>query len=244
MPRIWRTKVEPLANAADVILRMARYNLKIIFGNKFIFFFLASIAFFLLLNGIFVFSETPPTAGLVYYYLLFPALLVVFYPSTFGLQTDVDVRMIEILFGIPDYRYKVWLVRLVMIFVLAFVIVLVLASLATFTVMPVDIFPIAVQVMFPVLFWGSLGFMLSTVVRSGSGTAVLMVVIGLGCFLAMSRLAASKWNLFLNPYDVPSRLNEVVWASIVRENRIYLMAGSLLAILLGLFNLQKRERFV
>ncbi|MDZ7372842.1 MAG: hypothetical protein ONB23_02635 [candidate division KSB1 bacterium] len=244
MSTVRRMAVRRWASHADLVSRMARYNLKIIFGNKFPLFFLAAVAFFLLLNGIFVFSDAAPSPGLVYYYLLFPGLLVVFYPSTFGLQSDVDVRMIEILFGIPDYRYKVWLVRLVMMFVLALATLLALGALASLTVMPVAVLPMAVQVMFPVVFWGSLAFMLSTVLRSGSGTAVVMVALGIGCFLAAEPLAASKWNVFLNPYQIPSGLNEVVWASLVAQNRLYLTAASLLAILFGLRNLQKRERFI
>ncbi len=36
-----------------------------------------------------------------------------------------------------------------------------------------------VQVMFPVLFLGMMAFMLSTVVRNGNGTAVVMIIFGL-----------------------------------------------------------------
>ncbi len=228
----------------DLAFRLARYNLKIIFGNKFVFFLLAAVAFFLLLNVLFAVSSAAPSYGLVYYYLLFPGLLLVFYPATFGIQNDVDARMIEILFGIPDYRYKVWLVRLVMIFVLVYAILLALAGLSAFTIMPVPVFSMTAQLMLPVLFWGSLGFMLSTLIRSGSGTAVVMVVIGLGLFIAMGSLESSKWNIFLNPYNIPSDMNEAVWESIVHQNRLYLLAGTVLSVLYGLFNLQKRERFV
>ncbi len=56
----------------------------------------------------------------IYGLLAFPAILLVFFPSVFGIQSDADQRTLEIIFGIPDYRYKVWLVRYLMILVLVF----------------------------------------------------------------------------------------------------------------------------
>lgn len=35
----------------------------------------------------------------------------IFYPAIFGMQNDVDNRILEILFGIPDYKCKVWCVE-------------------------------------------------------------------------------------------------------------------------------------
>ena len=40
--------------------------------------------------------------------LMFPSMLLIFYPAVFGIQNDEDSRILEILFGIPDYKYKVW----------------------------------------------------------------------------------------------------------------------------------------
>jgi len=52
------------------------------------------------------------------------------------------------------------------------------------------------------------------------------------------------WNIFLNPFEVPNRLNEMVWQEIVMKNRILQAVGSLLFVLYGLFNLQNREKFL
>jgi hypothetical protein len=55
--------------------------------------------------------------GSIYGLLLFPCLLLIFYPVVFGIQNDEDNRILEIIFGIPNYRYKVWGVRMLMIYV-------------------------------------------------------------------------------------------------------------------------------
>jgi hypothetical protein len=98
--------------------------------------------------------------------------------------------------------------------------------------------------MFPVFFIGSLAFMFSTIVRSGNATAVIMVVIGLGFWIGVGFLAHSRWNVFLNPFDAPGEMGEAVWAEIVLRSRIQLAVETVLAVLVALFNLQKRERFI
>ena len=91
---------------------MIRYNLKIIFAGRFIWFLLAAFAFFLFFAIQTVMNRGILSEGIVYNLLIFPGILLIFYPSVFGIQNDDDSRMLEILFGIPNYRYKVWLVRL------------------------------------------------------------------------------------------------------------------------------------
>lgn len=44
-----------------------------------------------------------------YSMLLVPSILLIFYPTCFGIQNDQDAKTLEIIFGIPNYRYKIWL---------------------------------------------------------------------------------------------------------------------------------------
>jgi hypothetical protein len=233
-----------LKNSLDIVVKLFRYNMKIIFANKFIYFLLASVGFFVFLVTISLFNNDNPTESLVYYFLLFPGILLVFYPTTFGIQNDADSRMLEILFGIPNYRYKVWLVRLAMIYVIVFVILIGLTLLGSISIIVVPTFEMVYQLMFPIFFLGSLAFMVSTVVKNGNGAAVVMVTIGMFFWIMADPLENSKWNLFLNPFDMPDEMSEIVWADVIINNRIYLLVGTAFVMLMGLFNLQKREKFV
>src|SRR5690606_34572693 len=103
--------------------------------------------------------------GTFYSFLIFPGMLLVFYPSAFGIQNDDDSRMLEILFGIPNYRYKVWLVRLIMIYVLIFFIILLFAGIASVVLYKINIIEMSYQLMYPIVFMGSMAFMFSTVVK-------------------------------------------------------------------------------
>jgi len=180
----------------------------------------------------------------VYYILLFIGFILIFYPTVFGVQTDVDARTIELLFGIPNYRYKVWLIRLVNIYILIFIITLLLSLLSTIIFVPVNIFKMSFQLMFPIFFIGALGFMFASLIRNGYGTAAIVVIIILIIWFSSGFLYESKWNVFLNPFYVPSDMDPMIWFEMVFYNRLYLLVGTILAILLGLFNLQKRERYI
>ncbi len=237
----WSKKV---ANGIILLVKMIRYNLKIVFANKFLYFLLAAFAFFVLVTVIDLFSGTGATIEGVYYLLLFPGILLIFYPTAFGIQNDEDSRMLEIIFGIPNYRYKVWLVRLALIYLIVFLLLLALGLLSSFALVRIPVFEMSFQLMFPIFFIGSLAFMLSTLIKNGNGTAVVMVVIGVGFLIAAEPLEDSAWNIFLNPFDLPGDMNQVIWAEVSMKNRLYLLTGMILANLYGLYNLQAREKFV
>lgn len=224
--------------------RMIRYNLKIIFAGRFIWFLLAAFAFFLFFAAQSVWNRQLISEGVVYQLLIFPGMLLIFYPTAFGIQNDDDSRMLEILFGIPNYRYKVWLVRLLMIYVLVFLIILLFSSVASILLFRTDVLEMSYQLMYPVVFMGSMAFMFSTVIKNGNGTAVLMVLIGVALIILQDVVERTQWNVFLNPFDIPRNFNEVIWQGLITKNRIFLSTGMVVFILYGLYNLQKREKFV
>ena len=107
------------------------------------------------------------------------------------------------------------------------------------------IIPVTLQIMAPVIFMGMLGFFLSTVVRSGNGTAVIIIITGIVFMMfSDSSLGRSQWNIFLNPYHIPYQMNETTWAIITFKNRIILATGSVILLLGALLNLQNREKFM
>ena len=237
-------KNRTLYNYFILIQKMILYNLRIIFANKFIWFLVGSILFYAGLSVIYVFSHDVSKMEDLYGTFLFSGILLVFYPSVFGIQNDQDARTIEILFGIPNYRYKVWLVRIMLIFVIAFLIMLVFTVLSSLLIVKFRFINMTSQVMIPVLFLGMMAFMLSTVIRNGNGTAVLMIIFGMFFLILSDSLRKSQWNVFLNPYELPYDVNEASWAIITLKNRITLITGTILFLLAALYNLQKREKFM
>jgi len=237
-------KAYTLYNYFTLIRKMIIYNLRIIFANKFIWFLAGSILFYLGLSVIYVFSNDVSRMDDLYGVFIFSGILLVFYPSVFGIQNDQDARTIEIIFGIPNYRYKVWLIRIILIFIIAFLIMVVFTFLSSLLIVKFRFVAVATQVMIPVIFLGMMAFMLSTVIRSGNGTAVAMIIFGIFFMILQEPLQKSQWNVFLNPYNLPYNVNETSWALITLKNRIILITGSILFLLMALSNLQKREKFM
>jgi hypothetical protein len=231
-------------NIQHNLVSLARYNISSVFGGKFVYFMLAAFGFFLLLGTIRAFDDSYLGVPDVYSLLIFPAILLVFYPSAFGIQSDADQRTLEIIFGIPDYRYKVWLVRMLMVLIIVYLLLFPLAALAHYALVSIPIFELVSQLMILVFFTSTLGFCISTIVKNGNATAVIMVVLGLVFLILSDELEFSKCNIFLNPFRNPDSINEIVWLETIRQNRIIMVISSIVLLLLGLLNLQNREKFL
>ena len=226
------------------IIKLIQYNIKIIFGNKFVYFILSAIGFYIITVGISLFSDNEITMATGYNMLLIPSILLIFYPTCFGIQNDQDAKIIEIIFGIPNYRYKVWLFRLIIAYAICFILTLLLAIVTNWLVVEVPSVNLTLQTIVPALFVGLLCFMLSTIVRNGNGTAVLIIVIGMLLFALNGILGVSKWNVFLNPFDIPLDKNPEIFYNIVFYNRMFILSTSFIFLLVGLYKMQNREKFI
>src|SRR5688572_19270478 len=228
-----------------LLFRLVTYNVKVIFGNKFVYFVVAAFLFFASIISITILEDDADfDEAVIYGFLVFPGLLLIFYPMAYGIQNDDDAKMLETIFGIPNYRYKVWLVRFVLTIGVAAVILLVLGNLANLTLYRFNILAMIGQVLFPITFLSSVAFMLSTLIKNGNGTAIVLVIVSFIFFIFAEPLEYSVYNIFLNPFEEPRDMSEFIWLTIIYKNRMYLIILSLLCLLYGMFNLQFREKFV
>jgi hypothetical protein len=235
-------------------ISIIRYNLKIIFAGKFFWFLLASLAFFAFFMFQLAWNRGEINEAAIYSMLLFPCLLLIFYPVVFGIQNDEDNRILEIIFGIPNYRYKVWGLRMLMVYIANFFILILFAYIARKLMYPVNIVEMAAQLIFPMLFFGNLAFMFSTLTRSGNGTAVLMIITCLFLFIFLNAggggsnpsasISNSFWNVFINPFKIPTNIHPMIWQDTLIKSRIFLTLGGVVFLMIGLLNLQKREKFI
>ncbi len=131
-----------------------------------------------------------------------------------------------------------------MIFILVFVVLYGLAAFCSWALVKFSVITMTFHLIFPVFLMGTIAFLLSTVIRNGIGTAVIMVIIGLVFTTLADTLDRSKWNFFLNPYNMPDDLSETVWLSTVHDNRIIILVVIILTVLGGLMSLQRREKFI
>lgn len=226
--------------------RLCVYNMKIIFSGKFIWFMLVGLVLFFFLMFTAASRGTDLSHGMVYNQLIIPGLLLVFYPACFGIQNDADHRILELLFGIPNYMYKVWLFRLMMIYVEVYLILVVYAFLARILLYPVAPFTMAAQLMIPVMLFGNLAFLYSTLIRNGNAAAVLSVLtVILALVLGNVPLVENKvWDVTINPYEEPENINAAIWSLILLKNRIMMVVAGIIFLMSGLLGLQNRGKFL
>lgn len=233
------------AKRSSSFLTVSSANIKIIFGGKFIWFLLTSFLLFAYFMCSSLWKGELPNDAMIYGHLFFPSLLLVFYPSAFGIQNDADNRMLEIIFGIPGYMYRVWLARLLLIFVLVYIVLIAYGLAAYILIYPINPLGMATELMFPALFMGCMAFWLSTVTRSGNATALILIILGvIFVFLGDSYLRNTMWDISLNPYSLPESIHPIVWQSTMLKSRLFLSIGAIVWTLLALINLQKREKFI
>jgi hypothetical protein len=232
-----------ITNTFQLYQSMIKYNLKVIFGGRFLYFLLAAAFVFILFTVLNLLNTRNATLS-PFFLILLPGLLLVFYPTTFGIQNDVNNNMIEILFGIPNYRYKVWLFRLLLINVVIFIMLWLLSMMFSLVLQKTAVTSLTLHIMAPVTFVGALAFCVSTLTRNGNGTAVVLIIVCMGFWLMQGQIGETEVNLFLNPFQVPEGMNTAVWADIIFKSRLYLGIGTIISILWGLYNLQKREKFL
>ncbi len=226
------------------LFKIVKYNIKIIFGNKFIYFLGASFFFYLLTTTIDLFSDSVTEVDDIYYQLVLPGILLIFYPTVYAIENDKDSNILEVLFTIPNYRYKIWLIRLLITYVIVFVIVLFLVFLDNYILVNIPVFVMSIQLMVLLFFLGGVGFFLATLVRNGNGAAVVMVLVSLLAWIGAGVIGESKWNILLNPFSTPKKVSEVIYQSIVFQNRLMIITVTIVLIVASLFNMQKREKYI
>lgn len=222
-----------------------RYNVFTSFSGKFIYVFIMAIVLFLIIVFLHVLNnDASPNTENVYNFLLIPGVLLIFYPSAFSIQNDMDSRMIETLFGIPDYRYKIWLMRSLTQYIVIAGFLFVLTVLCRLGLAEFSVSSMLFHLIFPIIFIGSLGFMIAALTRSGSGTAVILVLVILFFWIALESVEGSSLYIFHNPFQIVDQMETMVLAETTLLNRVFLLMGAVVTTLFGLLRLQHREKFI
>ena len=205
---------------------------------------LGALVFFGITVSVNMLGNDEITAGTAYSMLMMPCILLVFYPMCFGIQNDQDAKIIEIIFGIPNYSYKIWLFRLLISYIICFLITIVLATITWWVIVDVSVLTLTFQSMVPALFIGTLSFMLSTIIKNGNGTSVVIIIIGLILTFVQDFIGTSPWNIYLNPFNLPTNMNVQIFYEIVFNNRLIMVIASIIFILAGLNKTRDREQFI
>ena len=90
--------------------KVVKYNLKIIFAGKFIWFLLAAFVFFAYFMFQSAWNRAEINEGLIYDLLMFPCVLLVFYPAVFGTSVPPMQRSRKPIWSLESHLYSRFLI--------------------------------------------------------------------------------------------------------------------------------------
>ncbi len=229
------------------IIQLSVLVRKILFGGKFFYFLFAAAVFI----GIVIFvnyadeEESPLTlAQSLIVLMMLPMSVLAVYLSMIIIPQEKEMRTIETLFSMPGSRYRIWLVKIAVMFVFLSIFLVLFESLTFFLVTDLDFFETFWHVMPSVYFLSGLTFYFSVKTKSSNAAGMLTGLVVFFIVIFADPLHRTPYFLYLNPYDKPRAIDPSLWSKYVFQNHIGLFAIGTLFFYFGLNKLLQRERIV
>jgi hypothetical protein len=229
-------------------LRLARINLKLLFGRHWWLYLLALLLWpgWLVVRVVMGWTDGPWQADAVQNLALTPPLmLLAIYLGMSAFAFEIDERTIEGVFTVSGSRYRPWLVRIAT--VVAFLIAgdLLLAVLTWVFLLDFPVLSVAANALVPVLLYFSLALMFSLLFKGAipAGLAVSPLLL-LNATVLAGVSNGTRYNVFFNYLARPTDIDETLWQIMAVQNRlvILLIVGLILFYTVRLTD--KRERLL
>lgn len=222
-------------------------NLKIIFSHKFL----------LISGGIFIYfsivvtvnyfvdpSDRMGERGIYMWLLSFPGIIFIFYPSMSLFLSEGENRRIEMIFSTAGSMHKIWLAKIVSLYLSGAFILFLLALLSYIFVADFNLPGYFANSLFPLIFFSSLTMAFSVIFRSINAAGLTAVGTLFFHLILYDLLRKTRFNIFLNPYLKPDEIDHYIWNKMVLQNRIGMVVISALLITFSIKMLEKREKFL
>ncbi len=219
---------------------------RILFSGKFIYFIGFAILYEVFLISIMNFTDAGAMPVEVAFYMmnLVPMLILSVYLAMMLVSYEKENNTIETMFSVPGSPYKVWLYKLLVMYVLMFFIQIILVLTIFFFVADFHFPDMLIHAYVPIILISNLTFYFSTKFRSGYAAGLITLVICFIIFMIAEPLYESVWFLYLSPYAKPDALNIELWNTRLLYNKLGVTFIGVLFLYLGLKRLLVREPFI
>ncbi len=229
-------------------LRLARINLKLLFGRHWWLYLLALLLWpgWLVVRVVMGWTEGPwQPDGVQNLALTPPLMLLAIYFGMNAFAFEIDERTIEGVFTVSGSRYRPWLVRIAT--VVAFLIAgdLLLAGLTWMFLVDFPLVTVAANALVPVLLYFSLALMFSLLFKGAipAGLAVSPLLL-LNTTVLAGVSSGTRYNVFFNYLARPTDIDEVLWQIMAVQNRLILLLITGLILFYTVRLTDKRERLL
>jgi hypothetical protein len=229
------------------IYQNIRLNEKFIFSQKFLYFFFGVLLYFLIFcitNYLSESGERISEESIYLWFLCIPGIALVFYPSMTLVLSETENRTIETIFSTAGSKYKVWLMRICVLYLYVALIIFLLSFLSFMFISDFEFFGYFFHSLFPPILISSLIILLSVMLRSSNASGLLSLIIIIFLLLTYRPLSSTSFNIFLNPYIKPQNVDYYSWRSIILYNRIGILIISGFFLYYSIYKLNKREKYI
>lgn len=234
-------------NVIKTMFSLFNLNVKLLFSNRFFYFILGIILYFGIVTFINYLTEPgDQIVGENVYIaiIVLPFLVLTVFLSSFILPSEMENNTIESLFSISGSIYKVWLIKIAVMYVALSLLILFLEILTYFMITDFKILNTYFQSLFPLYFTGGMTFYFAVRFRSNAVGAILSGIVLLMFLFLSEPLYQTKFYLYLNPMENPRNINGYVWSRTIIENRIGMVLFGSILYYLGLSKVKFREKFI
>lgn len=236
-----------MRRAVGSTLRLAHYNLKLLFGRHWWMYLLGLSLWFgwLVLRVVVGWAEAPwGPADVQNGVLSVPLLILAIYLGMSSFAMEIEERTIEGLFTVSGNRYRPFIVRIATGVAFLMVAAFFLSGLAWTFLTAFPIVVVTLNAMAPVLLYFALALTFSVLFKGAIPAGLTVApLLALNVVLA-GPTHGTRYNVFFNYLDRPVGADEVEWLIMAVQNRMALVVAIGLLLFYTVRLTDKRERLL
>ncbi len=226
--------------------RLSRLSFQIVFHRKLLFMGGGILAYYAILYALAVFRPGEGFSAIQALHILVeaPGTVLAIYLTMDLVAGERDRDTLEVLFSTSASHYKIWMVRMLSIYVVLGVSLVAMSTLCYFLFAEFLVVEGALNAFLPAFLVANLTFFFSVTFRSGNAAGMLSLGFLILILLASGPLRDTPYFLFLNPFDPPIGVDDTLWEDQVLVNRAGVAALGCVLLFLALRRMEGRERLL
>ena len=223
-----------------------RLSFRIMFHRKLLFMGAGVVVYYGILYALAVFrpGEGFSAEQALHVLVEIPGTVLGIYLTMDLVAGERDRDTLEVLFSTSSSHYEIWMVRMVSIYAVLMLSLLAMSTLAYFFFAEFPFIPGGLNAFLPAFVMANLTFFASVTCRS-SNAAGMLALGGLILILLTSQaLRGTPYFLFLNPFEAPIGMDDMLWDDRALINRLGVVVLGCLLLFLALRRMERRERLL
>ncbi len=226
--------------------RLYRLSFRLVFHRKLLFMGAGILAYYGILYALAVFRPGEGFSAIQALHILVeaPGTVLGIYLTMDLVAGERDRNTLEVLFSTSSSHYKIWVVRMLSIYVVLAVSLMAMSALSYFFFAEFLFVEGALNAFLPAFLVANLTFFFSVSFRSGNAAGMLSLGFLIFILLTSESLGNTPYFLFLNPFDPPIGVDDALWGDRVLVNRLCVAALGCVLLFLALRRMEGRERLL